>query len=89
MYNVLSYDGRIAIMTFNKENIPLLRSWAYNAEELEKDLRDCRLKEIRLLKIKPFYIIAKAKKIIHSRLDFIYRRSKSNNRPHMSLLFRT
>ena len=62
MYNVLSYDGRIAIMTFNKENIPLLRSWAYNAEELEKDLRDCRLKEIRLLKIKPFYIIAKAKK---------------------------
>jgi len=62
IYDVLSYGGKIVIMTFNGERIPLLRSWAYNVKKLKEDLEDCGLKNVRISEVKPFYIIARAEK---------------------------
>ena len=44
MCDILSYGGKIVVMTFNGERIPLLRTWAYNTKKLEEDLGECGLK---------------------------------------------
>lgn len=59
---VLKPHGKIAIMTMNKEEIPLLHSWAYNAKTLKNDLKVCGLKKIRVIILKPMYLIAIARK---------------------------
>ena len=62
MQRVLKHDGRLVIMTMNSESIPLLYLWAYNTEKLKQDLEKYKLKKIRIIKIKPFYLIAKSEK---------------------------
>ena len=47
MYRVLRRNGRIVIMTFNREQIPFY-PWAYNRKELIKILRETGLKRLEL-----------------------------------------
>ncbi|HDJ89211.1 MAG TPA: methyltransferase domain-containing protein [Thermoprotei archaeon] len=61
MYRVLRKNGRIVIMTFNRERIPFY-PWAYNRKELIKAFREVKLKKIRIKEIAPFYLLVKASK---------------------------
>ena len=61
MYRVLRKNGRIVIMTFNRERIPFY-PWAYNRKEMIRTLRKVKLKKIRIREIAPFYLLVKASK---------------------------
>ena len=62
MCRVVKKRGRVVIMTVDGENIPILQTWAYDGRRLKRNLRGCGMREIRVAKIPPFYLIAKAEK---------------------------